>query len=130
MMLNDGTKKFHHQTDGRDQQIAGCLKDFRNKPFPVKAKLEYWKNVITVNRLSRAAACGLNDIQEEAAGCFGHFAPTSRSDWIGHSSSTGYRFVCDGIYNSVADYNSTWWVSCVCLCVRPSVCPGANFATG
>ena len=48
VMVNDGTKKFHHQTDGRDQQIAGCLKDFRNKPFPVKAKLEYWKNVITV----------------------------------------------------------------------------------
>jgi len=49
VMVNDGTKKFHHQTDGRDQQIAGCLKDFRNKPFPVKAKLEYWKNVITLS---------------------------------------------------------------------------------
>ena len=48
VVLNDGTKKFHHQTDGRDQQIAGCLKDFRNKPFPVKAKLEYVKNVLTV----------------------------------------------------------------------------------
>ena len=50
VVLNDGTKKFHHQTDGRDQQIAGCLKDFRNKPFPVKAKLEYVKNVITVSK--------------------------------------------------------------------------------
>jgi len=49
VVLNDGTKKFHHQTDGRDQQIAGCLKDFRNKPFPVKAKLEYVKNVITLS---------------------------------------------------------------------------------
>lgn len=49
VVVNDGTKKFHHQTDGRDQQIAGCLKDFRNKPFPVKAKLEYWKNVITLS---------------------------------------------------------------------------------
>ena len=49
IVINDGTKKFHHQTDGRDQQIAGCLKDFRNKPFPVKAKLEYVKNVITVS---------------------------------------------------------------------------------
>ena len=29
-------------------------------------------------------------------------------------------FVRDGIYNSVADYNSTWWVSSVCVCV--SVC--------
>jgi len=49
IVINDGTKKFHHQTDGRDQQIAGCLKDFRNKPFPVKAKLEYVKNVITLS---------------------------------------------------------------------------------
>jgi len=49
VVLNDGTKKFHHQTDGRDQQIAGCLKDFRNKPFPVKAKLEYVKNVLTLS---------------------------------------------------------------------------------
>ena len=26
-----------------------------------------------------------------------------------------FFFVRDGIYNSVADYNSTWWVSSVCL---------------
>lgn len=49
LMVNDGTKNFHHQTDGRDQQIAGCLKDFRNKPYPVKAKLEYFKNVLSLS---------------------------------------------------------------------------------
>ena len=41
-------------------------------------------------------------------------------------------FVRDGIYNSVADYNSTWRVSSVCVCVSVclSVRPRANFATG
>ncbi len=53
VMLNDGSHEFHHQTDGRDQQIAGCLKDFRNKPFAVKAKLEYFKNILTVRVLCR-----------------------------------------------------------------------------
>jgi len=48
-VVNDGTKSFNHQSDGRDQQIAGCLKDFRNKPYPVKAKVEYFKNVLTVS---------------------------------------------------------------------------------
>lgn len=47
-MLNDGTKQYDHQTDGSNQQLAGCLRDFRNKPFPVRAKIEYYKNVLTV----------------------------------------------------------------------------------
>ena len=47
-MTNDGTKQFDHQNDGSTQQIAGCLRDFRNKPFPVKAKIEYFKNTLTV----------------------------------------------------------------------------------
>ena len=28
--------------------IPGCLRDFRNKPFPVKAKIEYYANILTV----------------------------------------------------------------------------------
>jgi len=47
-MVNDGTKNFDHQNDGSTQQLAGCLRDFRNKPFPVKAKIEYYHNVLTV----------------------------------------------------------------------------------
>ena len=35
-MTNDGTKNFDHQNDGSTQQLAGCLRDFRNKPFPVR----------------------------------------------------------------------------------------------
>lgn len=47
-MTNDGTKKFDHQNDGSTQQLAGCLRDFRNKPFPVRAKIEYFKNTLTL----------------------------------------------------------------------------------
>lgn len=47
-MVNDGTKAYDHQNDGSTQQLAGCLRDFRNKPFPVKAKVEYFRNVLTV----------------------------------------------------------------------------------
>lgn len=47
-MTNDGSKLYDHNSDGSAQQIGGCLRDFRNKPFPVRAKIEYYKNVLTV----------------------------------------------------------------------------------
>ena len=42
-MVNDGTKAYDHQKDGSTQQLAGCLRDFRNKPFPVRAKIEFYR---------------------------------------------------------------------------------------
>merc|ERR1712212_1141698 len=48
-MVNDGTKAYDHQKDGSTQQLAGCLRDFRNKPFPVRAKIEFFRNVLTVH---------------------------------------------------------------------------------
>ena len=47
-MVNDGTKAYDHQKDGSTQQLAGCLRDFRNKPFPVRAKIEFFRNTLTV----------------------------------------------------------------------------------
>ncbi|XP_023226933.1 protein ERGIC-53-like [Centruroides sculpturatus] len=47
-MVNDGTKVYDHQTDGINQQLAGCLRDFRNKPFPVRTKIEYYRNVLSI----------------------------------------------------------------------------------
>ncbi|XP_040571947.1 protein ERGIC-53 [Lepeophtheirus salmonis] len=47
-MGNDGTIGYDHQNDGSTQQLAGCLRDFRNKPFPVKAKIEFFNNILTV----------------------------------------------------------------------------------
>lgn len=28
--------------------LAGCLRDFRNKPFPTRARIEYYQNTLTV----------------------------------------------------------------------------------
>ncbi|XP_076635310.1 lectin, mannose binding protein ergic53 [Colletes latitarsis] len=47
-VLNDGTKTFDHTNDGTTQLSAGCLRDFRNKPFATRAKIEYYRNVLTV----------------------------------------------------------------------------------
>jgi mannose-binding lectin 1 len=47
-VINDGTRRFDHQNDGQSQALAGCLRDFRNKPFPTRAKVEYYNNVLTV----------------------------------------------------------------------------------
>ncbi|XP_076049158.1 lectin, mannose binding protein ergic53 isoform X2 [Oratosquilla oratoria] len=47
-MVNDGTLIYDHEHDGVSQQLGGCLRDFRNKPFPVRAKIEYYKNILTV----------------------------------------------------------------------------------
>uniref|UniRef100_A0A182ISM2 Uncharacterized protein n=1 Tax=Anopheles atroparvus TaxID=41427 RepID=A0A182ISM2_ANOAO len=47
-VLNDGTRQFDHQNDGSTQLLSGCLRDFRNKPFPTRAKIEYYNNILTV----------------------------------------------------------------------------------
>ncbi|XP_026470091.1 protein ERGIC-53-like [Ctenocephalides felis] len=47
-VVNDGTKKFDHQNDGASQMLAGCLRDFRNKPFATRARIEYFQNTLTV----------------------------------------------------------------------------------
>jgi len=47
-VVNDGTRLFDHANDGGNQMIGGCLRDFRNKPFPTRAKIEYYMNTLTV----------------------------------------------------------------------------------
>ncbi len=47
-MVNDGTLPYQHSTDGMNQQLGGCLRDFRNKPYPVRAKIEYYKKTLTI----------------------------------------------------------------------------------
>ncbi|KAK7096012.1 protein ERGIC-53-like isoform X2 [Littorina saxatilis] len=47
-IVNDGSMSFDHNSDGSSQQIGGCLRDFRNKPFPVRVRIEYYKQALTV----------------------------------------------------------------------------------
>lgn len=47
-VVNDGTVQFDHNNDGGAQQVGGCLRDFRNKPFPVRIRIEYYQQALTV----------------------------------------------------------------------------------
>ncbi|CDW54833.1 legume lectin family protein; ergic family protei n [Trichuris trichiura] len=48
-MLNDGTKTFDHSSDGSQQLFASCKNDYRNRPFPVKVRVEYRENNLFVS---------------------------------------------------------------------------------
>lgn len=47
--INDGNTKFDHQSDGSVTQLGGCMRDYRNKPYPVKAKIRYENKVLSVS---------------------------------------------------------------------------------
>jgi len=38
--------------DGADLQRGGCLRDFRNRPNPVRLKIRYYEHVLTVSVIS------------------------------------------------------------------------------
>ncbi|XP_061149861.1 protein ERGIC-53 [Syngnathus typhle] len=45
---NNGKLVYDHKHDGSTQALGTCLRDFRNKPYPVKAKVTYYKKTLTV----------------------------------------------------------------------------------
>ena len=47
-IVNDGTKEYDHKNDGGRQGVGQCIRDFRNKPHPIRAKISYLDNVLTV----------------------------------------------------------------------------------
>ncbi|CAD5208534.1 unnamed protein product [Bursaphelenchus xylophilus] len=49
VMVNDGTKAYNHHNDGSDQILGGCQRDFRNKPYPVRVRIQYLNNILTVD---------------------------------------------------------------------------------
>ena len=51
-MINDGTQSYDHQHDGSSQVQGSCIRDFRNKPLPIRLKLEYIDQALTVNHVS------------------------------------------------------------------------------
>lgn len=84
-MVNDGTKKFDHQNDAINQALAGCLRDFRNKPFPTRARIEYYNNILTVLFHS-----GMTNNEQEYEMCLraeNVFLP--KNGYFGVSAATG-----------------------------------------
>ncbi|ERE82903.1 protein ERGIC-53-like protein [Cricetulus griseus] len=45
---NNGQINYDHQNDGTTQALASCQRDFRNKPYPVRAKITYYQKTLTV----------------------------------------------------------------------------------
>ncbi|XP_053706615.1 protein ERGIC-53 [Synchiropus splendidus] len=45
---NNGQLVYDHQNDGSTQALGTCLRDFRNKPYPVRAKITYYQKTLTV----------------------------------------------------------------------------------
>lgn len=48
VVINDGTKHYDHGNDGVNEQLGGCMRDFRNRPFPVKIRVIYSQNELSV----------------------------------------------------------------------------------
>ena len=84
-VLNDGTKQFDHQNDGTTQLLSGCLRDFRNKPFPTRARIEYYNNVLTV--LFHNGMTNNNDDYEMCLRADGVQLP--KNGYFGLSAATG-----------------------------------------
>uniref|UniRef100_A0A673XNW0 Lectin, mannose-binding, 1 n=1 Tax=Salmo trutta TaxID=8032 RepID=A0A673XNW0_SALTR len=45
---NNGKLVYDHPNDGTTQSLGTCLRDFRNKPYPVRAKITYYKRTLIV----------------------------------------------------------------------------------
>lgn len=48
VVFNDGEMEYDHATDGIEQKLGGCFRDFRNRPYPVKARIRYQEGAVTV----------------------------------------------------------------------------------
>ncbi|XP_052813615.1 protein ERGIC-53-like isoform X2 [Mya arenaria] len=84
-MNNDGTKQYEHQNDGINQQMGGCMRDFRNKPFPIRAKIEYYQKVLTVFFNS-----GLTNNKDDFELCLrAENVELPKSGYFGVSAATG-----------------------------------------
>ncbi|BFZ26129.1 hypothetical protein BsWGS_29168 [Bradybaena similaris] len=84
-VVNDGTLAYDHQNDGSTQHIGGCLRDFRNKPFPVRVKIEYYNQVLTVKVNN-----GLTSSQQDFEICLSASnVVLPASGYIGISAATG-----------------------------------------
>lgn len=70
--------------DGSNQQLASCVRDFRNRPFPVKAKIEYHQRTLTVmihngltnNKDDFELCARVENVELPAEGYFGVSAAT------------------------------------------------------
>ncbi|XP_027766788.1 protein ERGIC-53-like [Empidonax traillii] len=81
---NNGKLLYDHQNDGATQALATCLRDFRNKPYPVRVKIAYYQKTLTVlvnngftpDKDDYELCAKVEDMQLPAQGYFGVSAAT------------------------------------------------------
>lgn len=65
--------------------MAGCLRDFRNKPFPTKARVEYYQNTLTV-----LFSNGMSNNEEDYEMCLrAENVVLPKNGYFGISAATG-----------------------------------------
>lgn len=48
LVVNDGTRQYDHQLDGKIDELASCIKDYRNQPYVVRLKIIKADDVLQV----------------------------------------------------------------------------------
>lgn len=72
-------------SDGTTQQLAGCLRDFRNKPFPTRAKITYHNNILTLMYHN-----GMSSNEQDFELCFrAENVVLPKNGYFGVSAATG-----------------------------------------
>ncbi|XP_072480488.1 protein ERGIC-53-like [Notamacropus eugenii] len=49
VLANDGQIPYDHLRDGGGQVLGSCLWDFRNQPYPFRARITYWEEKLQVS---------------------------------------------------------------------------------
>ncbi|XP_031805235.1 protein ERGIC-53-like [Sarcophilus harrisii] len=49
ILANDGQVPYDHLRDGGGQVLGSCLWDFRNQPYPFRARISYWEEKLRVS---------------------------------------------------------------------------------
>lgn len=80
-----GTLIIDPCSDGTTQQLAGCLRDFRNKPFPTRAKVTYHNNILTLMYHN-----GMSSNEQDFELCFrAENVVLPKNGYFGVSAATG-----------------------------------------
>ncbi|KAI0980845.1 hypothetical protein GJ496_005733 [Pomphorhynchus laevis] len=95
--VNNGSYAYNEQSDGEHQISAGCISDYRNKPFPVYLKVTYHRHILLLQISDGMSAkpiyhqCGVKEnVNLPAAGYFGLSASTGDDNPDDHDC---YSFV-------------------------------------
>eukprot|EP00731_Ephydatia_muelleri_P017802 Em0010g900a len=86
VVLSNGSLNYDHQSDGLSQASGSCLRDFRNRPHPVKLRITYLRGALEV-----WVHEGLSDIEDDYEFCVSVPAATAipSAGYFGVSAATG-----------------------------------------